>query len=450
MDVAVFELGRFGDRRLERGGALLHQALVEEASPYIRRLAGSRALEVRFHRLLRHEQVSVSEMALTAGLRTAERASGRDVVVIQDTSEVAIGGRKARQAGFGPVGKGGATRGVLVHAAIVVDARDGALLGALDVKVWNRQGGKKKSKRGRALAEKESRRWLEVAETAASLLSQARSVTMVADAESDFYELFAGRPSSTHFVVRATHDRSLVAGGKLSTTLAARPVAKHLMRTIPAAPGRKERTARLALRFMRVEIKAPAGLPKGLPKNLVLHAVEVREETTPAQGKPIHWLLLTSHAVASARRAEEILDIYRSRWTIEQVFRTLKSAGFRIEETELSDPKAVINFAGFATVAAVTVMQLVKARDGTTAQRQDDCFDADDAPLIEALSDRLEGRTDRQKNPHPKGSLAFASWVMARLGGWTGYYGKPGPAVMRHGLDRFYSIKVGAQVAKDV
>ena len=442
MDAAVYELGRFGDRRLERGGALLHQALVEEASCCIRRLAGSRALEVRFHRLLRHGQVSVSEIALTAGLRTAERVSGRDVVVIQDTSEVVLGGRKARQAGFGPVGRGGATGGILVHAAIVVDPKDDALLGLLDVKVWNREGGKKKSKRGRALAEKESRRWLEGAETAAVLLSQARSVTMVADAESDIYEMFAGRPSSTHFVARATHDRCLVEGGRLS--------AARILRTIPAAPGRKERTARLALRFMQVEIKAPTGLPKSLPKSLVLHAVEVREETTPAQGKPIRWLLLTSHEVASARRAEDILDIYRSRWTIEQLFRTMKSAGFRIEETELSDPKAVVTFAGFATIAAVTVMQLVKARDGTTAQRQDDCFEANDAPLIEALSDRLEGRTDRQTNPHPKDSLAFASWVIARLGGWTGYYGKPGPAVMRHGLDRFYSIKLGALVAKDV
>jgi hypothetical protein len=405
---------------------------------------------VRFHRFLRHARVSVSEMALTVGLRTAERASGRDVLVIQDTSEVTMGGREARAAGFGPVGRGGATGGVLVHPAIVVDARDHALLGLLDVKVWNRQGGKKQSKRGRALAEKESRRWLEGAETAARLLGKARSVTVVSDAESDIYELFAGRPLGTHLVVRATRDRTLVEGGKLLTTLAAQPAAAHIQRIIPAAPGRKERVARLALRFMCVEIKAPAGLPKELPQSLVLHAVEVREETTPAHGKPIRWLLLTSHPVASAQRAEEILDYYRSRWTIEELFRTLKSAGFRIEDTELSDPKAVVTFAGLATIAAVTVMQLVKARDGTTAQRQDDCFEADDAPLIEALSHRLEGRTDRQKNPHPKASLAFASWVIARLGGWTGYYGKPGPAVMRHGLDRFHSIKLGAQVARDV
>ena len=46
---------------------------------------------------------------------------------------------------------------------------------------------------------------------------------------------------------------------------------------------------------------------------------------------------------------------------------------------------------------------------------------------------QLEGRTQRQKNPHPRGSLAYAAWVCARLGGWTGYYGKPGPLVTLEG-----------------
>ncbi|MGL4962523.1 MAG: hypothetical protein ACRC67_14925, partial [Inquilinus sp.] len=46
--------------------------------------------------------------------------------------------------------------------------------------------------------------------------------------------------------------------------------------------------------------------------------------------------------------------------------------------------------------------------------------------LLEACCAQLEGKTQRQKNPHPKGSLAYAAWVCARLGGWTGYYGKPG------------------------
>ena len=42
---------------------------------------------------------------------------------------------------------------------------------------------------------------------------------------------------------------------------------------------------------------------------------------------------------------------------------------------------------------------------------------------------KLEGATARQKNPHPKGSVA-------RLGGWNCYYKPPGPKTMARGLDR--------------
>lgn len=103
----------------------------------------------------------------------------------------------------------------------------------------------------------------------------------------------------------------------------------------------------------------------------------------------------------------------------------------------------MIRLVAAATVAAVTVMQLVKARDGTTGQTLEEAFDPADAPLLEAISAQLEGKTARQQNPHPKGSLAFAAWVIARLGGWTGYYGKPGPKVMRRGLEDFRRIKFG-------
>ncbi|POR52702.1 hypothetical protein CYD53_105367 [Bosea psychrotolerans] len=66
-----------------------------------------------------------------------------------------------------------------------------------------------------------------------------------------------------------------------------------------------------------------------------------------------------------------------------------------------------------------------------------------DAALLEACYARLEGKTARQKNPHPKGSLAYAAWVCARLGGWTGYYGKPGPIVMLEGWLEFQAMKRG-------
>jgi hypothetical protein len=431
-------------------GAQFHRSLVEAASPSIRRLAGDRSREVQYHRFLRNERVSVAEMAATVGARTGERVAGRDVVVIQDTSEIVLGGSKIRAAGFGPAGGGGATGGVLVHAAIAVDGSDGSLLGAVDVKVWNRSEGRRQEDRRRTFAQKESYRWLAGIESAAERLSQARSLTMLADAESDIYELFALRPPRVHVLTRSARERTLIDGSALSQAVADFTVAGQIARVIPAAPGRKERAATLELRFGPVEIKAPAGLPRAIARSLVLHAVNVQEMNPPEGVAAIHWLLLTSHEVSDLGRAGEILDLYKSRWWIEQLFRTLKSAGFRIEESELHDPEAFVNFAGLATIAAVTVMQLVKARDGASGQPIEDCFEADDKPLLQALSRRLEGRTARQKNPHSPDHLAFASWVIARLGGWTGYYGKPGPEVMRYGLDRFHAIKLGAQVIKDV
>ena len=92
----------------------------------------------------------------------------------------------------------------------------------------------------------------------------------------------------------------------------------------------------------------------------------------------------------------------------------------------------------------VTVLQLIKARDGTTGQSLLEAFEPADQPLLEAISAKVEGKTARQKNPYPKGSLAFAAWVVASLGGWDGYYGKPGPKTMSIGLEAFMRIKFGA------
>ena len=166
----------------------------------------------------------------------------------------------------------------------------------------------------------------------------------------------------------------------------------------------------------------------------------------PQDGKPIHWRLLTTHAVTSLGEARRIVDLYRMRWTIEEFFHTLKTAGFNIEAADIGDPQVMMKFVAAATVAAVTVMQLVKARDGTTGQGLADAFEPADQAILEAVSTQLEGNTARQKNPHPRGSLAFAGWVIGRLGGWTGYYGKPGPRVMRQGLDDFQRIKYGTML----
>ena len=457
MSEMAYGLGDFGDGRLAAGGAQLHAALVARPGSCIRRLGGTRAREMRFTRFLRHKAVTAAAMSHHAAEQTAGRVAGRDVVAIQDTSELVLGGRRARRAGYGPVGKGGAIGGLLLHPVLVVDADSEALLGVASMQVWNRKGGgKRSSRRRRATSDKESQRWIEGAQQAGKVLASASSITVVADRESDTYDLFEQRPAHVDLIVRACQNRRIDppqgADGLLFDVIDSQPEAGRLEVAIPAAPGRKARTAALAVRYTPVVLRRPRYGDRALPETVAVTLVDVREVATPADGsKPIHWRLLTTHPVSDLSQAQRVLELYRLRWIIEEFFHTLKTAGFDIEAADISKPQAMINLVAAATIAAITVKQLVQARDGTTDQCITDAFEPDDQPLLEAVSAKLEGKTQRQRNPHPKGSLAFASWVIARLGGWTGYYGKPGPKVMRRGLDDFRAIKFGASLrSKDV
>jgi hypothetical protein len=403
---------------------------------------------MRFTRFLRNPAVTAGEMVCHAGDGTAARVAGRDIIVVQDTSELALGGRRARANGYGPVGKGGALGGLLLHAAVALEIGTGALLGLADARIWNRDKGAVTPRRSRATADKESQRWLDTTTRASEVLAAANSITVVSDQESDFYEHFARRPTNTHLIVRACQNRKIKRSEDTSTLLFTfvdgLPEAGRYSVTIPAAPGRKERVADLALRFSPVELCKPLhGAASNLADTITLTLIDVREVSPLEGGEPVHWRLLTTHTVTSLAEARRIVDLYRMRWSIEEFFRTLKTAGFDIEEADIGDPQVMIKFVAAATIAAVTVMQLVKARDGTTDRQLADAFEPDDQPILEALSAKLEGRTARQQNPHPKGSLAFAAWVIARLGGWDGYYGKPGPKTMRWGLDDFRRIKLG-------
>src|SRR5438067_9022224 len=68
----------------------------------------------------------VAEMASHAAARTADRVTGREIIVVQDTSELHTGELRARADGLGPVGQGGGTRGLLLHAALAIDADNDA------------------------------------------------------------------------------------------------------------------------------------------------------------------------------------------------------------------------------------------------------------------------------------------------------------------------------------
>jgi hypothetical protein len=414
----------------------LHERLVAVGSRgvSVRRLGGCRAGEIRIARFLHNGAVSIEELIETAAARTGRRVGGRHVLAIQDTTTV-----RAQEKG----------RCIALHPVIAVDAVEGALLGLVDARFFVRSGGKAAQRKGKVLAEKESRRWSDGAERAASLAAcGAACVTVIADREGDIYEDFACKPEAVEVLIRACQDRALKDGSRLFQRAESLPVAGCMTVDLPAAPGRRARQATLALRFCQVDIARPTSRKgtaefRALPPSVRLSLVEAVEVAPPPDQPPAHWRLLTTHHVADPADARRIVSFYRQRWVIEQLFRTLKTKGFDVEALRLAEGGPFEKLVTASLIAAVTVLQLVRERDGAAKRPLEDAFDQDDRPALEAISASLEGKTDRQKNPHPRGSLAYAAWVFARLGGWTGYYGKPGPVVMLHGLVQFHAIKHG-------
>ena len=185
-----------------------------------------------------------------------------------------------------------------------------------------------------------------------------------------------------------------------------------------------------------------------LPPQIAVSFVEVREVDPPPGATPAHWRLLTTHPVATLADAKQITHFYRQRWTIEQLFRVMKTKGFDIEAVRVADNGPFENLTTATLIAAIQVLQMVRERDGAAGRALEDVLDAADQPALEAVCATLEGKTERQKNPHPKGSLAYASWVCARLGGWTGYYGKPGPVVILQGFLRFKAMLHGWKLGR--
>jgi hypothetical protein len=397
----------------------------------VRRLGGDRAGEIRFTRFLRNPAVTLDEMAGVAFERTQEACAGRDVLAVQDTTVT-------RSAGGG---------GSFLHAMIAVDAANGAVLGALDARFMERTEGGKASRRSRGFEDRQSVRWLDSARKAGRIGGAAR-VTVVADREADMFELFAHRPAHVHLLVRAMHDRVLIGGGKLAAEIAASPRLGYAALDLPERPGRAARTARLSVRFGRLDLRPPRENRKTCREAVPMVYVDLREETPPEGENPLHWRLLTTLEVETVADALDVAARYARRWKIEELFRTMKRKGFDIESLRIRDAEPRNRLVLACFIAATVVMQMTAERDGPLLRPLTDAFDPQDRPLLEALCSDLEGGTERQKNPHPPGSLAFATWVCARLGGWTGYYGKPGPIVILRGWTEFQTLKHGAALGR--
>ena len=444
-------LGRFGDKRLECVGGALLNAMRRKRTLCVHRLAKNRNQSRQFGRFLSNRAVTTHEMLVTAGRSTNQRAAGRHVLAVMDTTDLRFPTHEASKRGFGRDAND-TCPGLFLHPVLAVDADNGGVIGLVDCVVLNRTEGKVTDHKKRAADDKESRRWLHGAEIAGDCLTQAATITMVGDRESDIYDLFARRPAHVHLLCRSAHPRAMTTGDLLPDHCAALPEQGREVIEVPPKGNQKARQATVALRFDAIELKRPVRAGAGAQsKAVALWVVDVSEPDPPEGVEPLHWRLLTTHAVTTLAQARRIVAWYRMRWIIEQVFRSLKSHCLDIEASQMEQVGPFTKLAVIALIAAARAMQLVLARDGSTGQKITDAVDPVDMEALRQLNATLEGRTEKLRNPHDPDLLAWFAWIVARLGGWSGYtsrgYKPPGPKTMHHGLLQVDQILCGWHLA---
>jgi hypothetical protein len=380
----------------------------------------------------------------------AKRIRGKDLICVQDTTEYNYNHHKniLKESQLGTISDN-CSLGLRVHPMLVMD-RDGFPYGFSSLQILNRvnktQDRFERKYEQLPIEKKESYRWLtSIAETKARL-SKSKSITIVSDRESDIYQLWSRTlDARTHLVIRTGFTRKFIDEEGEEVRPVSAPALLGLQTLYVSGKfgkADKSRTASLEVYSQKAFTLKPKSLKKNKAQDLdkiPLYVVTVRELVSVGSivKEPIQWILLTDVPATTLEKAAEIIDIYKSRWNIEQVFRLTKQKGFGLEESQLETAHGLTNLITLVLIAALRVFQMVKSRDDED-RLATDVFDAKEMKSLKQINPGLEGNTQRSKNHNKPESLAFYIWIIARLGRWKPEdRDPPGPITLKRGWDSF-------------
>lgn len=449
------------DRLLLRGNKILKD-LFSRSVHSIRQLTDDEASAKGFYRFLQNDRVSEAEILnnLVGNCRSA--CSGKYVLCFQDTTEINLsshGNRIKKGSGLGTTNAGNAKGlGFFLHPSLVVDAENCIPYGYADIKIWNRplafNSKFERNYQSLPIEEKESYKWIEVSNNTKSALKDVvKGMVIIQDREGDIYDQFALVPDGdADLLIRAKSNRTLSDKTRLFDCLSAYQAMGWYELPIAARGKRKSRVAKIEIRYRAIEINRSKSSGKGLSPTVQLFLIEAKEVGYAGEDK-ICWRLLTTLKVESPEMAKTCIAWYSWRWTIEEVFKILKKEGYNIEASELEYASSVkkLSMLIMEVVIKLFPMRLSYAEPELELSA-DSCFTVHEQEFLDHQIVRLEGKTQKQKNPYQIKDLKRYVWAIARLGGWKGYEGKrhPGITTLWIGLKYFKASIQGWDIYRDV
>jgi hypothetical protein len=405
-----------------------------------------------FYRLMNNKKMDYQEVICAACSDTVRETQQESLVLaIHDTTQFSFPEE------WDIEGVGRLTRekaGFFGHFCIGVNL-EREIIGLLGLKPWIRTDklkGKRNHKELREDPENEKLRWRQMMTDVQEKLHVHQNVIHVADREADSYRTFSELINENiRFVLRVSYDRNIQDKEfhRLFDSLQAAPLLcereVHLTARKPAFsrkdnkthPPRKRRIAKLGVSGKRIEISRSLAAGFQLPRSLTLNFVRVFELETPVGDAPIEWRLVTTEPIETEQDLLRIVDIYRTRWVIEEYFKALKS-GCNFEKRGFESLHALLNcLAIFAPIGCrlYNIKMLGRNQPNRSTMK-----------LANPIQIKILAHQTQQSEQSLQSAGAFMGAV-AQLGGHIKYNGLPGWQVLARGYEKLLQLEEGWRIA---
>lgn len=452
-----------GDERLERRMEHIVSTMCTKPAASLPQLFPKDAESEAVYRLLRNERLHLGKVLRGHVAHTVGRAKSLGTVcVIHDTTEFSFPVGKRPRPGLQRHSE--QRQGFFGHVSLCVSA-DGAraplgclgmqpfvrlnkLHSAADRRDWQQKMGKRFTEPGR---------WLQAIRQSERLLGNEVSAIHLCDREGDAYPLLSKLVAAqSRFVVRLSQNRTLwcpdlggvldfvsaqpVLGQARRVELSERLYAQRRPADAKAHPNRPRRTATLVIRSAQVTLRRPASRTSDAQcsPTLVLNVVDVSEVDVPVGQTPVRWTLATTESIDTPQDCWRIVDLYRTRWLVEEFFKALKT-GCGYESRQLDSHKTLLVLLGLCIPVAWTLLLM------RYLEREAPDSPAD-AVLPRELLNFLKRVWPRGPVPdHP--TVREALWAIAGLGGHLRHNGPPGWLVLHRGYQTLLTMHQGFRLA---
>lgn len=419
-------------RRSQRLGAIVERAAAEPAASFPDLTKSDAELEA-LYRFMNNDRITPEAILEPHIVESVARSgASEEVLVAHDTTYCRFEGDRE---GMGRIHVKG--QGLWAHVALALSP-EREVFGVVGLRYGTRLG-PPRWKGSRRIAEvgededSESLRWPQLATAVGKRFGQRRPIHLM-DREADWFELLELLVNEKHrFVVRVAHARQTEDGSHVNEVLAhAEFVATrevwlseraegHGAKAQKIHPARKARMAKLAMSASNLSVlgvKAQRAVP--------LHLVRVVELDPPAGCAPVLWTLATTEPIESAEQILRIVDAYRCRWVIEELFKALKT-GCAFEKRQLGSYASLLKaLAVYLPIASF----LLHLRDEGRRRPDGPATKVIDSTLLAILT-----ALARRKMP-PNPTARDVMYAIAGLGGHLPRNGDPGWITLGKGYER--------------